>query len=261
MSLSNEVITELRKDYIYNLMVKGEREDGRAFDQYREITIETNVINKAEGSARVHLGDTDLVVGVKIQPGAPFPDTPDMGVIITNLELIPLASPVFEAGPPREDAIELARVVDRGVRESGAVDLSKLCITPGEKVWMVFIDVHVLDDGGNIMDAASLGAVAALLTSKLPNKRYDLGEDANVPMRDVPVAVTAVEIGGSIMLDPSQDEESIAGTKLTVTSNQNGAISAMQKSGVHPLTTEQINYIVDIAIEKAKEIREKFLVI
>ncbi len=259
--MSNEIISELRKDFIYNLMVKGEREDGRAFDQHREITIDTNVIDKAEGSARVKLGDTHVVVGVKIQPGAPFPDTPDQGVIITNLELIPLASPVFEAGPPREDAIELARVVDRGVRESGAVDLSKLCITPGEKVWMVFIDVHVLDDGGNIMDASSLGAIAALMTAKLPAKRFDLGDDTDVPLRDVPVAVTAVEVGGSIMLDPSLDEESIAGTKLTVTSNQDGALSAMQKSGVHPLTTEQINYIVDIAIEKAKEIREKFLVI
>ncbi len=126
---------------------------------------------------------------------------------------------------------------------------------------MIFIDVHVLDDGGNIMDAASLGAIAALMTAKLPNKRFDLGEDADVPLRDIPVAVTAVEIGGTIMLDPSLDEESIGGTKMTVTSNQDGAVSAMQKSGVHPLTTEQINYIVDIAIEKAKEIREKFLVI
>ena len=261
MSMSNEIMAELHKDYIYNLMVKGEREDMRAFDQYREIKIETNVIDKAEGSSRVQLGDTHLVVGVKIQTGTPFPDTPDQGVIITNLELIPLASPVFEAGPPREDAIELARVVDRGIRESQAIDLSKLCITPGEKVWMVFIDVHVLDDGGNIMDAASLGATAALLTAKLPNSRFGLGEDSPVPMRDVPVAVTAVEIGGTIMLDPSQNEQSIAGTRLTVTSNQNGDVSAMQKSGVHPLTTEQINYIVDIAIEKAKEIREKFLVI
>ncbi|TRZ87531.1 MAG: exosome complex protein Rrp42 [Methanosarcinales archaeon] len=259
--MSNEIIAELRKDYIYNLMIKGEREDGRAFDQYRDLVIETNVINKAEGSARVKLGDTHVVVGVKIQPGTPFPDTPDQGVIITNLELIPLASPVFEAGPPREDAIELARVVDRGIRESQSIDLSKLCITPGEKVWMVFIDVHVLDDGGNIMDAASFGAVAALLTAKLPAKRYDLGEDSPVPMRNVPVSITAVDIGGSIMLDPSLDEQSIAGTKLTVTSNQEGDVSAMQKSGVQPLTTEQINYIVDIAIEKAKEIREKFLVI
>ncbi len=259
--MSNEIITELRKDYIYNLMVRGEREDGRSFDQYRELTIETNVITKAEGSARVRLGDTHVVVGIKIQPGTPFPDTPDQGVIITNLELIPLASPVFESGPPREDAIELARVVDRGIRESQAIDLSKLCITPGEKVWMVFIDVHVLDDGGNIMDASSYGAVAALLTAKLPAKRYDLGEDTPVPLRNIPISVTAVEIGGSIMLDPSLDEQSIAGTKLTVTSNQEGDVSAMQKSGVHPLTTEQINYIVDIAIEKAKEIREKFLVI
>ncbi len=259
--MSNEIIAELRKDYIYNLMIKGEREDGRTFNQYREITIDTNVIDKAEGSARVKIGDTHVVVGVKIQPGTPFPDTPDQGVIITNLELIPLASPVFEAGPPREDAIELARVTDRGVRESGALDLSKLCITPGEKVWMVFIDVHVLDDGGNIMDASALGAIAALMTAKLPASRFDLGDDSVVPLRDVPVSVTAVEIGGSIMLDPSMDEESIAGTKLTVTSNQAGELSAMQKSGVHPLTTEQINYIVDIAIEKAKEIREKFLVI
>jgi exosome complex component RRP42 len=63
------------------------------------------------------------------------------------------------------------------------------------------------------------------------------------------------------MLDPSLDEQSIAGTKLTVTSNQEGDVSAMQKSGVQPLTTEQINYIVDIAIEKGNEIRDKFLVI
>jgi exosome complex component RRP42 len=257
--MSNEIIAELRKDFIYNLMLKGEREDGRGFNDYREIKIETGIIPKAEGSARVRIGDTQVVVGVKIQTGTPFPDTPDQGVIITNLELIPLASPVFESGPPREDAIELARVTDRGIRESQAIDLSKLCITPGEKVWMVFIDVHVLDDGGNIMDASCLGAIAALMTAKLPAKRFDVGEDSSVPMRDIPVGITAVEIGGSIMLDPSLSEESIAGTKLTVISNQAGALSGMQKSGINPLTTEQINYIVDMAIEKAKEIREKFL--
>jgi exosome complex component RRP42 len=257
--MSNEIMSELRKDFIYNLMIKGEREDGRKFDEYRDIKIDTNVIEKAEGSARVRLGDTHVVVGVKIQTGTPFPDTPDKGVIMTNLELLPLASPMFESGPPREDAVELARVVDRGIRESESIDLSKLCITPGEKVWMVFIDVHVLDDGGNIMDAASLGAIAALMTAKLPAKRFDLGEDTPLPMRDVPVAVTSVEIGGTIMLDPSLNEQRIAGTKLTVISNQDGGISGMQKSGVNPLTTEQINYIVDAAIEKAKELRQKFL--
>jgi len=257
--MSNEIISELRKDYIYNLAIQEKRVDGREFNEYRELTIETGVINKAEGSARVMLGKTELVVGIKIQPGTPFPDTPDKGVIITSLELIPIASPEFESGPPRENAIELARVVDRGIRESGSIDLTKLCVEEGEKVWMVFIDVHVLDDGGNIMDAASLGAIAALMTARLPAKRYELGTDSDLPMRDVPVAVTAALIGGSIVLDPTNEEEAIAGTRMTVISNQEGALSGMQKSGESPLTTEQMNYIVDIAIEKAKEIREKFL--
>ncbi|MHC1597319.1 MAG: exosome complex protein Rrp42, partial [Methermicoccaceae archaeon] len=90
---SEGVMAELHKDYIHGLILQGRRIDGRALDEYRDISIETGYVKKAEGSARVMLGDTQLVVGVKIQPGEPFPDTPDKGVIITNTELIPIASP------------------------------------------------------------------------------------------------------------------------------------------------------------------------
>ncbi len=60
--------------------------------------------------------------------GTPFADTPDKGVLSTNAELIPMGSPNFEAGPPDEHSIELARVVDRGIRESEMIDLEKMCI-------------------------------------------------------------------------------------------------------------------------------------
>jgi exosome complex component RRP42 len=257
--MNQEIVSIIQKDHLYNLMLKGERLDGRGFEETREIKIETAIIDKAEGSARVELGDTKIIAGVKIQPGTPFPDTPDKGVIITSLELIPLASPEFESGPPRENAVELARVVDRGVRESGAIDLSKLCVTEGEKVWMVFIDVHVLDAGGNIMDAAALGAIAALLTAKIPGERYGIGEDIPLPIRDIPISVTAVDIAGGIVFDPSLEEERAANCKLTVITNQEGAISGMQKSGNGSLNVDQINHIVEVAAKKAQEIREKFL--
>lgn len=165
----NDVIAEIRKDYIYNLAKRKERVDGRAFDEYRPISVEMGLIDKAEGSARVKIGNTQVMVGIKIQPGDPFPDAPDMGVIITNVELVPLASPSFEPGPPDENAIELARVVDRGVRESGAIDLSTLNLPDG-KVWLVFIDVHVLDHDGNLMDAAALGARRHSSTLRLRQK-------------------------------------------------------------------------------------------
>ncbi|MCJ7445026.1 MAG: exosome complex protein Rrp42 [Methanotrichaceae archaeon] len=253
------VISEIRKDYIYNLILKGERADGRTFDEYRDISIQTNLISKAEGSALVKIGSSQVLAGIKMQPGEPYPDAPNRGVIITNAELVPLASPTFEPGPPTEVGIELARVVDRGVRESKAVNLETLCLVPGKQVWIIFIDVHILDNCGNILDASSLGAIAALLTTKVPASKFGLGEDYPLPVNDIPIATTAIEFGDVVMFDPDVDEESIANTRLTVITSVNGSICGMQKSGTGTLRTEQICRIVDVACEKAKEIREKFL--
>ncbi|KAF5423973.1 MAG: exosome complex component RRP42 [Candidatus Methanomarinus sp.] len=257
--LNKEIVSIIQKDHLYHLMLKGERADGRAFDEFRDISIQTDYIDKAEGSAKVELGNTKVIVGVKIMPGTPFPDTPDSGVIITSAELIHLASPEFESGPPRENAIEVARVTDRGIRESGAIDLKKLCVVEGEKVWMVFIDIHVLDDCGNLMNVSALGAIAALLTAKMPKERFGLGEDVPLPIRDIPVSITAVDIGGGILFDPTIEEENVAECKLTVIFNQEGAISGMQKSGNGSLTSDQLNNIVEISCKKAQEIRKKFL--
>ena len=131
------------ENYVRKLIEEGMRIDERKFEQFREIKIETNVIKKAEGSARVLLGNTHVLVGVKMSVNVPFPDTPDEGVLIVNAELVPVASPTFDPGPPDEDSIELARVVDRGIRESKCIDLEKLCIEKGKKAWNVNIDIHV----------------------------------------------------------------------------------------------------------------------
>lgn len=253
--MSNEVMSVLKKDYIYNLMLKGKREDGRTFDEMRKIDLRTNVIEKAEGSAWIKLGETEVLVGVKLQAGAPFPDSPGEGVIITSMELNPIASPDFEAGPPKESAIEMARVTDRGIRESGAIDLSKLCITEGEEVWIVFIDIHVLNNTGNIQDASSLGAIAALLTATVPGAREGRGEDMPVPIRDMPVSVTLVDIGGEMMVDPDLDEETVCDSRITIVSNQDGSISGMQKSGNGALTEEKLLKAVSLACQKASELR------
>jgi len=257
--MSNEVIPTLKKDYIYNLMVKGKRMGGRKFDEFREIKVETNAIDKAEGSAKVTLGSTQVIVGVKLQPRTPFPDSMDEGVIMTNLELNPIASPDFEPGSPREEAIEMSRVVDRGIRESGAIDIKKLCISEGVTVWTVFIDIHVLNDDGNLIDAASLGAISALLTTRVPNKAYGFGEDTDLPMKETPVSVTVARIGGKLMADPSRDEEAICEAKLTVVSSLDGAIAGMQKMGSSAFTEAELLEAIELSCRKAGEIREDFL--
>ncbi|AKB43428.1 putative exosome complex exonuclease 2 [Methanosarcina sp. Kolksee] len=255
----SEIIATLKKDYIYNLMIKGKRQDGRGFKDFRDIKLETNVISKAEGSAKVTLGDTQILVGVKLQPGTPFQDSHDEGVIITNLELNPIASPEFEPGPPREEAIEMARVVDRGIRESGAIDIKKLCISIGESVWIIYIDVHVLNDDGNVIDAACLAAIAALMTTIVPNEQQGIGADVPLAMKEVPVGVTLAKIGSKLMVDPSLDEEAVCETKLTVVSSLDGSIAGMQKMGPVPFTEAEVLEAIDMACEKAAEIRELYL--
>ncbi len=60
-------------------------------------------------------------------------------------------------------------MIERSLRDSRAIDTEALCIRAGEKVWAVQIDVHVLDDGGNLIDAASIATVSALLHFRRPD--------------------------------------------------------------------------------------------
>lgn len=100
-----EIVPEITRRSIVDLVHNDKREDNRAIDEYRDISVETNVISKAEGSARVKLGGTQVIVGIKPQIGSPFPDTPNLGVLMTNCEMLPMADPTFEPGPPSDDSI------------------------------------------------------------------------------------------------------------------------------------------------------------
>jgi exosome complex component RRP42 len=268
--------SSIKRDYFYNLVKNGKRADGRKFDEFRNIEINTGFISKAEGSARVKIGNTQVVAGIKMDIGEPYPDSPEKGVMMTAAELIPLASPDFEAGPPREDAIELARVVDRGIRESEVIGLDKLCIEPGELIWMVFIDIHIIDFDGNLFDAASLAALAALfntivpierikpnlekLQEKFPSIKTYLEKNPNdykLPMNEPPISCTSVKFNDVVVLDPSLDEEEIAEVRLTVATDKNGDIRAMQKGLNGSFTVEEIKKVIKASIDNGREIRDK----
>ncbi len=256
------MVVRVKQKQIAQLMNKGKRLDGRELNDYREIKVEMGVIEKAEGSARVLLGKTEVLVGVKIEVGEPFSDTPNEGVLTVNVELVPLASPTFEPGPPNENAIELARVVDRGVRESKTINLEKLCLEPGKKVLVVFIDVYVLNHDGNLIDASAIAALAALLNAKMPKYEIEEGEIKikpgynPLPMQNHPIAVTFAKINGKFAVDPWLEEEQVMDTRLTMTLGKDGKICAVQKGGTGYFTTEQILEVAKIAKEKASEIRK-----
>ncbi len=250
------------KSHIISLLNVNTRLDGRKLDEYRKpIEVEYGVVKTAEGSARVKIGQTDVIVGVKLEVGEPYPDTPDEGTIIVGAELLPMSNPEFELGPPGIQAIELARVVDRGIRESKALDFKKLCITPKEKIWMVIIDICPINDAGNLFDVSSLAAIAALKDAKYPSfdgekVNYKQKTDKKVGLEKVPIAVTVIKIGDKFIVDPDTEEEKVVDARLTVSSIEDGTLCALQKGGDFPLTMEEISKMLDIGIQKGKELRK-----
>ena len=122
----------------------------------RPLEIELGIIGKADGSSRVRLGNSEVVAGVKVETGEPFEGLENKGALILQAEVLPTASPHIEPGPPDEETIELARVVDRGVRESEMVDLDKLALIPGKVVYTIFVDCSIINYDGNLFDASSV---------------------------------------------------------------------------------------------------------
>ena len=256
---------KLEQKTLIDLVTNGKRIDDRTADSYRSINLQIGLIEKANGSAQISLGKSKVLVGVKVETGTPFPDTPDEGVLTVNAELVPLASPLFETGPPSEQAIELARVIDRGIRESKAIDMKSLVLQRGKKTRVVFVDIYILDHDGNLIDAASMAALAALVSAKLMKAEMKGDEVVYkpglhpLPINNHPVAITFAKVGKMLVVDPILEEEHVMNARLTVTIDKNGNVCAMQKGGLSGFTQEELKMAVHTAVQKAAENRAKIL--
>lgn len=259
---STIIVEHLRKQQMWDALAKGKRLDGRDFGEQRPLEIEPDVIKKANGSARVKLGYSEVIAGIKVSTGTPFEGLENKGALIVSAEVLPVASPHVEPGPPDEEVVELARVVDRGIRESEMIDLDQLVLVPGKVVYTIFVDCSVVNVDGNLFDATSYAVVAALLGAKLPilemqdGKVVDTGNTRDMPITTVPVSITAARIGDYILTDPASEEEACMDARITITTNEEG-LCAIQKGFTGSFTADQIKKAVDAARIKGQEVREK----
>ena len=249
------------KRHILKFLSQDLRFDGRKPLDLRKVEIVIPASANAEGSATVRMGDTEVMAGIKLSIEKPYPDTPGQGNLVVNAELLPLSSPDFEAGPPGSESIEIARVVDRCLREAGAIDLKSLCITPGEAVWTVNVDICTINAAGNLIDVSALAALVALMNARMPAHEdgavdYKHLTDEPVPLREKPIAVTVLKIGDRFVVDPTYEEEQAIDARLTVCVTEKGHLCALQKGGDMALGIDEIDAMAGIAIDKSKELRK-----
>jgi len=247
---------------VVELARNGKRVDGRALDEMRDFSVVKNKFKNAEGSAIVKLGDTEVMGGIKVLVDKPYPDSPDEGAISVGAELLPLAHGDYEFGPPSMDEIEVARVVDRGLRESKAIDFAQLCVKEGEAVRVAFFDFYAINSDGNLFDAGSIAALASFMDAKLPklDEKFKVIKheyDGKIQLKRLPLLTTFVKVGGKIMVDPTYIEEKAAEARFSVATTDDGYMSAMQKGMGGSFTLEEVNYMIETGFKVAGEVRKK----
>jgi len=258
------ITSDLTAERIREYLKEGKRFDGRKPEEFRNLTIETGVSKNAEGSARVKLGNTEVIVGIKMDVSEPYADSRDSGNLMVTAEFLTMSSPRLDLGPQPFESLELARVIDRGIRESHYIDLKKLCIEEGKKVWTVMIDIYTINDDGNLMDAAGIGAIAALKNSRIPEYNSETGKpkygewtDKKISLaKEIPISLTVHKIGNSLVIDPTKEEEDISETRVTVCISD-GIVYSMQKGNAKELTIEEFNKVLDLVENTESELAKQ----
>ncbi|MFX1417350.1 MAG: exosome complex protein Rrp42 [Promethearchaeota archaeon] len=260
------IISKIERDYILSNLKKEERIEDRGLWEYREFQIKSDIISSAEGSADVNLGETRIITGLKYEIGEPFPDLPDEGVCTVMAELLPVASPLFERGPPDEQSIELARVVDRGIRHADCVQTTKLCIKENKAVYILFVDMYVINYSGNLIDAGGVSALTTLISSHIPEGiwneekgeaewtgKYLTGKDI---VNELPLVLTYGKIEDIIFLDPSLPEELVCDGKISISTTED-KITSIQKSGAATFSIDEIKMLGKKSLEIGQKLRKK----
>jgi exosome complex component RRP45 len=266
MARSNkgEKVSLNERDFLVASLAEGRRLDGRGLYDYRTLKIS---FPYQPGYCEVQLGHTRVYVVVRCEVVEPFPDRPTEGFFLFNTEFSPMASQSFEVGGRvSEEAVEVGRLIERSLRDSRAIDTEALCIRAGEKVWAVQIDVHVLDDGGNLIDAASIATVAALLHFRRPDITitgdaitvHSVADREPVPLsiHHLPICVTFAVFGDGdqVVVDPWWKEEQGLAGRVTLIHNQHRELCGIHKAGGPGLPLNTLVKCSKIAAVKVQDI-------
>lgn len=239
---------------------EGLRPDGRGLSTPRPVSIGLGTVGAADGSALVKIGSTAVLAGIRLEVAVPPDNAPDRGQIVTSAELPAISRGDWRPGRPSPEAAHLAARVADALAARGALDTRQLCISPGNAVWVLYLDIYVLDASGGLLEAALLAAVAALRDCRLPAVHLTAegnvergpdpdaeeapqggpgaaaaaaaaGEGRRLELGAAPVCLTCGIYNGQVVVDPDHEEESLMGSRVSVVVDGDGGLLGIYKPG------------------------------
>ena len=264
----------------------GYRVDGRAFGQRRPLSFD---FGTKDSSVVVRLGKTVVTACVAARIEAPMYSRMNEGSLRCIVRDATFLSGKKQSGSQRELLQMYERFLDRSFKESKAVDMESLCIQSGKYVWYVEVQLTVMNDDGNVLDALGWAVLAALRVFlrnevEVRGKGHRQGENASNPVNSArengplkiygldaregvgmtlhhfPVVVTFAVFekegespGTCVLVDPTAVEETAASGHMTISITPQGELCAVQKADGCGMDASEVFGCMRRGMELAKE--------
>ncbi|KZO98469.1 ribosomal protein S5 domain 2-like protein [Calocera viscosa TUFC12733] len=162
-------LSKAESSYTAAGLLNSQRPDGRSLLDYRPITLATGVAPTANGSARARIGDTDVVVAVKLDMQRMDEEDEEEGRCVCSVECSPSAFPHLD----RDALSDLSTDLTDHLRTylTPLLTSPQLLIIPHARRWQLAVDALVLAHSGNLHDTLFAAARSALWDLRLPRTR------------------------------------------------------------------------------------------
>jgi len=216
---------------------------GRAADALRDLTIECDVAEYAEGSCLVSFGKTRVLCTASVEQGVPgWRKGRGEGWITAEYAMLPRAT---RTRTPRERAQlggrtqEIQRLIGRSIR--AMLDDFRF----GE--FTVRVDCDVLQADGGTRTAAVTGAAVAVAEAFDAMVRD--GAIRETPIRRLVAAVSVGVVDGVPLLDLDYDEDVRALVDMNVVMSSEGRFVEVQGTGEHgTFDRTELDRLLDLAV-------------
>ena len=236
-------ISEDEKVYVLHGVQDDVRVDGRSRMDMRPLKFETELVTHANGSAHLRLANTDVLVGVKAELDLEGQIEDGRLPMEFFVDCSANATPDFEGRGGDSLAIELSRTLSKAYCDRKVFNYDLLKADTFS--WILYVDILILEVGGNLYDTVSMAVKAALHSTIIPKvsvatvdggkPELEITDDPQDGHRlqviNSPILVTMCRIGNYCVIDPTPEEEACSTSSLVLGVTPEGKITTVKKSG------------------------------
>ena len=220
------------------------RPSGRAADELRTVTLDTNVNKHAEGSCFIKMGETQVFCLASVEERVPpWMRNSGKGWVTAEYGMLPRSTGTrmnreATKGKQSGRTLEIQRLIGRSLR--AVTDLSIM----GEI--QVTVDCDVIQADGGTRTASITGAYVALHLAF--QHLVGLGVLKSIPITDEVAAISCglFEDNAILDLDYAEDSSAQADANFVLTGKQ-GIVEIQGTAEKEPFSSDQFNQLITLA--------------